>query len=101
VLSVSTLFATKESQLPRRFARIEMAPPESALEHYMPSGFSFLVDRWDEQMGCLVSFDANVYDPALVHAFIERYRLLAAELIGDLDRPLSRLMPPRRPDQMR
>jgi amino acid adenylation domain-containing protein len=89
---IQTLFALRERQPQRRFGGLEMASPVHSLEHYMPSGFSFLVDRSDELGGCRATFDATIYDPNLVRAFIDRYRRLADELCGSPERPLRELV---------
>ncbi len=89
---VLVLFAPMEAHQSKRFAGIELGPAEQSLEHYMPSGFSFLVDRDHEQDGCRTDFDARIYDPARVRAFVERYRTLAGKLCGSADRPLGELV---------
>ncbi len=89
---IETVFALKEARPPLRFAGLELGPPTHTMEHYMPSGFCFFVDRLREQDECRTDFDANVYDPTRVAAFIGRYRRLAAELCGDRDRPLWELV---------
>ncbi len=89
---VRVLFAPSEAHPARRFAGIESTPCEHSLEHYMPSGFSFMVDRDHEGEGCRTDFDARVYEPALVRAFTERYRRLAGLFCGDPGRPLGELV---------
>ncbi len=89
---IQTLFAPTERQPAMRFAGLEVASPEHSIEHYMPSGFSFLVDRDREIDGCRVDFDARIYDPVRVGAFVERYQRLAAELCGGAGRSLRELL---------
>ncbi len=89
---VLVLFAPSEVHPARRFAGIELTPCEHSLEHYMPSGFSFMVDRDHEGDGCRTDFDARIYEPARVRAFIERYRRLAGLFCGDPERQLGELV---------
>ncbi len=87
------LFAGKEAHRTLRFAGLQLGPPEHSIGHYMPSGFSFMVDPARELDGCRTDFDATIYDPVRVRAFVERYRRLAFELCGaSLDRPLRELV---------
>lgn len=76
------LFAGKEPHRTLRFADLQLGPPEHSIGHYMPSGFSFMVDPARELDGCRTDFDATIYDPPRVRAFVERYRRLARELDG-------------------
>jgi amino acid adenylation domain-containing protein len=89
---IQTLFALRERQPERRFGGVTMDSPMHSLDHYMPSGFSFLVDRKDELSGYRVTFDATIYDPPSVRAFVERYRRLASEVCGSPERPLRELV---------
>jgi non-ribosomal peptide synthetase component F/acyl carrier protein len=89
---VRVLFAPSQLHPSRRSAGIELTPCEHSLEHYMPSGFSFMVDRDHERDGCRTDFDARLYEPARVGAFVERYQRLARELCGDPDRSLEELV---------
>ncbi|MHB8240357.1 MAG: condensation domain-containing protein [Solirubrobacteraceae bacterium] len=89
---LETVFALAEYRQPVRFAGLELGPARRSTEHYMPAGFVFHVNRLFELDDCRIEFDANVYDPVQVRAFIARYQRLAGELCGELDRPLGELV---------
>ena len=89
---LETVFALAEYRQPVRFAGLELGPAQRSTEHYMPAGFVFQVNRLFELDDCRIEFDANVYDPAQVKAFIARYQRLAGGFCGELDRPLGELV---------
>ena len=68
---------------------LESLPRPSTRRHF---GFTFICNEYNEQDDCRVTFDANIYDPVRVRAFIERYRRLAALVSHRPDVPLHRLL---------
>ena len=77
---IRVLFSLYERAPALHFSGIEVGAAQPLLDRCMPSGFSFVVNRTPDGEHCRVDFDANVYDPALVGAFIGRYQRLVDQL---------------------
>ena len=74
-----------------RFDDIEIGSPRRSSDHYMQTGFELVVDRRVSANDCAVLFDPRIYDPALVRAFVERYRALLGSICADADRSIGAL----------
>ena len=59
----------------------------------MPWGFTFVTRRSGESSECVALFDARIYDPEQVGAFLVRYTQMAAAVSKEPDRPLAQLAP--------
>ena len=77
-----------------RFGDIEIGSPRISSDHYMQTGFQLVLDRAASANLCAALFDPRIYDPALVRAFVERYRALLAAVGADPDRSIDALTTP-------
>jgi non-ribosomal peptide synthetase component F len=87
VPEIRAIFGVSDRPPPMRFGGLEVEPLKRTFEH-MPWGFSFAFDRWDEAERNRVDFDARLYDPAGVRAFLDDLQRLAGEVAADPDRPI-------------
>jgi amino acid adenylation domain-containing protein len=76
---------------PLRFGGLEVTNLEPTIET-MPWEFSFCASRLPRIDRCDARFDARLYDPSGVRAFLARYQRLAAEASAHPNRPLRRVM---------
>lgn len=90
--AIRALFALYEPLPSLRYGGMEVDAAQPLLDRCMPSGFSFVVNRTPQGELFRVDFDANVYEPAAVHAFIERYQRVAAQLAEDSGRSMGEIL---------
>jgi amino acid adenylation domain-containing protein len=75
---IRAIFGLTADHASERFANLTLTFQDWHKER-MPWGFSFSLDERSEDDNCAVTFDAGLYDPVGVHAFVSRYsRLLDA-----------------------
>jgi amino acid adenylation domain-containing protein len=67
------LFQMSRHRIDFRFANIELSALPRC-ESFMPWGFTLAHDGNDEERACRAVFDARIYDPAGVSAFLGRYK---------------------------
>jgi hypothetical protein len=59
---------------------------------FMPWSFSFLLAREDDFHASAARFDARIYEPASVQAFIDGYLRLVTDACTAPDRPVGQLL---------
>jgi acyl carrier protein len=73
--AINALFHISRHRIHLKFAGIELTALPRC-ESFMPWGFTLAHDANDEERRCRAIFDATIYDPVGVRAFVERYRQL-------------------------
>ena len=89
--AIQILFGISKSQHTIKFADLELTPLRR-YEERMPWGFTVNHDEEDEKNECRVAFDARLYSPAGVRAFVERYTRLLDTASRHPDRALVELL---------
>jgi non-ribosomal peptide synthetase component F len=87
----SVIFSLSDQRPPLRFGGLELGPLNRNWES-MPWGFTVVVNRWYESDRCFASFDAHVYSPRKVRAFLDRLRDLMGAVASEPDRRLRELL---------
>jgi len=88
---LTALFSVGQPPVNERFAGLELTSLEFP-HGRMPWGFTFECQDSGEHDRYRVAFDARIYDPARVHAFIERYRHFAAAVSRQPETPMVQLL---------
>lgn len=73
---VEVMFHWAERPMPIQLGEVEMTEFSGAAAPEMPWGFSVVMDKNNENRPCLALFDANLYEPAAVHALIGQFKRL-------------------------
>ena len=89
--AIQVIFQVSQNVRQMEFADLRMIWMEQQFES-MPWGFSMNPDEHAEQHNCRVAFDANIYDPVGVRAFVERYKQLLDAVSRQPDRSLAELL---------
>jgi hypothetical protein len=74
-----------------KFADVTMIWMEQHFQS-MPWGFCMNPDQHAEHYNCKLSFDANIYDPAAVRAFVARYKRLLGAVSRHPELPVGELV---------
>jgi amino acid adenylation domain-containing protein len=88
---ISAIFGVSQQTAPIRFGGLVLTRQDRRTES-MPWGFSTAVDQFNEGHRCRTTFDARIYDPVRVHAFIERYKRLLDTLSHNPNLPVAELL---------
>jgi amino acid adenylation domain-containing protein len=88
---IRAIFGVSEHTAPFRFGGLEITWLDRRMET-MPWGFSLTFDQYNEPGHCRVDFDARIYDPEQVRAFLGRYTRFLEAASCEPDRPLSQLL---------
>lgn len=79
---IRAVFGVSDQRVPVRLGEVELTWVNQRV-NTMPWGFSLSFDRYNEASRCSVMFDARLYDPAWVQAFVNRYVALLDEVSRD------------------
>jgi Condensation domain len=88
---IDVMFDWAEQASPARMGAVEMTWLERAAPA-MPWGFSMFMDKHRENRSCCVLFDATLYDPAAVRAFVDRFKRLLHAAAQSPDDTVSQLL---------
>ncbi len=87
---IQVIFNLSHTRRALRFADLELTSVDRRNES-MPWGFSMNLEGLDEDQGCKIAFDANVYDPSRVGSFAARFRDFLASISRYPNVPLREL----------
>jgi non-ribosomal peptide synthetase component F len=88
---IRLIFSVSEHTAPVRFGGLELTWIDRRMEN-MPWGFTLGFTQHQETNRCRLAFDACLYDPASVRAFLERYLRFLDRAGREPDRPLADLV---------
>jgi amino acid adenylation domain-containing protein len=89
--AINTLFHMSRYRIRFKFADMEVTALPRC-ESFMPWGFTLAHDSNDEEHRCRAIFDATVYDPAGVRAFVGRYVRLLDAIARQPERTIGELL---------
>jgi non-ribosomal peptide synthetase component F len=87
---IQVIFNLSRTRRALRFSDLELTSVDRRNES-MPWGFSMNLEGLDEDQGCKIAFDANVYDPSRVGSFAARFRDFLASISRYPNVPLREL----------
>jgi non-ribosomal peptide synthetase component F len=93
--AIHAIFSVAEHTAPIRFGGLELTWYDTGIGPRMvtmPWGFSMVLDEHQEDRRCSVTFDAHLYDPARVRAFIGRFVRLLEAVSRHPNLPLATLL---------
>jgi non-ribosomal peptide synthetase component F len=88
---IEVIFQVSQNRRVMKFADVTMIWMEQHFQS-MPWGFCMNPDQHAEHYNCKLSFDANIYDPAAVRAFVARYKRLLGAVSRHPELPVGELV---------